>query len=119
MELKYFDLSEFDSPDYPGSGSRMNHEFLDSLDKIREIAGIPFHINSGFRTSAQNKKDKGALNSAHLRGLAADIAAPEGFQRFRILQAALLMGVRRIGVGSNFIHLDMDDSLPNPTIWTY
>lgn len=119
MDLKYFTLDEFDSPDFPGSGSRMNTEFLESLDKIREVAGIPFHINSGFRTTAYNKKAKGALNSAHLRGLAADIAAPEGFQKFRILQAALLMGVRRIGIGSDFIHLDMDFSLPNPTIWTY
>jgi hypothetical protein len=52
MELKHFKLSEFDSPDLPGSGKNMNPDFLKRLDEAREIAGVPFNINSGFRTSA-------------------------------------------------------------------
>jgi hypothetical protein len=61
MELKHFKTSEFDSPDHPGSGINMKPEFLQRLDSARAIAGIPFKINSGFRTAAHNKslKDKG------------------------------------------------------------
>jgi len=28
-------------------------------------------------------------------------------------------GFRRIGIGRNFVHVDNDASLPNPTIWLY
>ena len=43
--MKYFKLSEFDSPDSKGSGKNMCYEFLQKIDKAREIAGIPFKIN--------------------------------------------------------------------------
>ena len=49
MQLKHFTLSEFDSPDAPGSGAKMKPEFLQRLDNARSIAKIPFGINSGFR----------------------------------------------------------------------
>ena len=32
MKYKYFDLKEFSSPDEPGSGKHMQHEFLKMLD---------------------------------------------------------------------------------------
>ncbi len=36
MQLRYFKLEEFDSPDYPGSGEKfMDWEFLDCLDEAR------------------------------------------------------------------------------------
>ena len=35
MNLKYFKLSEFDSPDEVGSGSKMNYTFLEKLDQAR------------------------------------------------------------------------------------
>ena len=47
--MKYFKKSEFDSPDRPGSGSRMEPEFLERLDKAREISGIPYKIKAGFK----------------------------------------------------------------------
>ena len=56
MELRYFTFDEFDSPDYPGSGYKyMDREFVDCLDEARDIAGIQFKINSGYRTPKVNK----------------------------------------------------------------
>ena len=53
MELRHFTFEEFDSPDYPGSGEKfMDREFLDCLDEARDIAGVQFKINSGYRTPA-------------------------------------------------------------------
>jgi uncharacterized protein YcbK (DUF882 family) len=117
--MKYFKLSEFDSPDLSGSGGRMNEAFLCLLDDIREDAGFPFRINSGFRTPEHNELVGGKPSSAHLKGLAADINATTGEQKFKIVQEAIYKGVKRIGIGKTFIHLDIDESLPNPSIWLY
>lgn len=118
--MKYFKLSEFDSPDEPGSGSKMDPDFLEKLDSIREEAGIPFHVNSGYRTEAQNIKDGGKKDSAHRKGKAADISAISSHDKFMIVRAAIEKGILRIGIGATFIHLDNAcDSLPFPCIWTY
>ena len=54
--LKYFKLSEFDSPDKPESGKKMDKKFLEKLDYARHNAGISFKINSGYRTKEWNAK---------------------------------------------------------------
>jgi len=43
------------------------------LDKVRERYGAPIYINSGYRSKTLNKLVKGATNSQHLYGEAADI----------------------------------------------
>ena len=62
IKLKYFELSEFDSPDQENSGINMDHDFLRMLDKAREIAGISFKINSGYRSETHNLKVGGVPN---------------------------------------------------------
>lgn len=124
MDYKYFTLAEFDSPDAEGSGQYMNQEFLQMLDRAREIAGIPFKINSGFRTREHNSYllangYKASPNSAHLRGCAADIAATSSKQRYLILTALIAVGFNRIGVANGFIHVDTDETKPANRIWTY
>lgn len=52
--------------------------FIDSylvsiLDILRNQAGKPVIINSGYRTPARNKEVGGAKYSYHMRGMAADI----------------------------------------------
>ena len=122
--MKYFKIFEFDSPDVPGSGSNMDKEFLEKLDKSREIAEIAYRINSGYRTLEHHEEiyrqlGKPPTNSAHLRGLAADIATPTNQSRFKILNALFKVGFNRIGIGKNFIHVDDDKSLPHGTTWLY
>ena len=43
------------------------------LQKIRDRAGVPLHVNSGYRCKALNDVIGGASNSDHLFGAAADI----------------------------------------------
>ena len=38
--MRYFDISEFDSPDEPGSGQYMDDEFLEMLDNARHLSLI-------------------------------------------------------------------------------
>ena len=119
MTLRHFTLDEFDSPDKPGSGANMDADFLEMLDEARQRCGIPFRINSGFRTVAHNRKVGGVSNSSHLRGYAADIHCTESRHRFHMIRALLSVGFDRIGIGSTFIHVDNDPAKADDVIWHY
>ena len=126
-ELKYFknDLSEFDSPDQPGSGlKKMDMNFIKRLDQARSLSGIPFKINSGFRSTAYNDdlKARGfntSPTSAHMKGLAADIATTDPRSRYKILRSLMDMGFTRFGIGERFIHVDCDQSKSQDVCWDY
>ena len=45
------------------------------LDPLRKRYGKPIKVNSGYRCKQLNKAVKGAANSQHIKGLAADITA--------------------------------------------
>tara|TARA_B100002019_G_scaffold206590_1_gene179354 strand:+ start:3847 stop:4200 length:354 start_codon:yes stop_codon:yes gene_type:complete len=117
--MKYFKLSEFDSPDLPGSGAEMNQEFLHMLDAARKIYGKPMRVNSGYRTESHNKKVGGVSSSSHLKGLAADISCKDSNARFEMIKAFLKAGFKRIGVAGSFIHIDNDKDKSQNVMWTY
>lgn len=96
-------------------------ELVKMLDKARTIAGIPFMINSGFRTAEHNKKVGGVANSAHLTGKAVDLRATNNSEIFTIVNASMQAGFKRIGINwdSKFVHIDIDNTKPNPTIYKY
>ena len=121
VDLRYFKLDEFDSPDDEGSGSNMELGFLLKLDTCRDVAGIPFKVNSGYRTPKHNKKIGGVKNSSHtnIPCNAVDISATTSIERFKIIQSALRVGFTRIGIGKNFIHLDTDTNKSQNIIWHY
>jgi len=116
---KYFSPQEFIKCNPSCRIEQMNPEFLELLDEVRETAGIPLVLNSAFRTKSYEQMKGRSGNSAHTRGLAVDIRCKSHENRFRIIQAAILCGVRRIGIGKTFIHLDVDKSLPQSVIWDY
>jgi len=117
--MKYFKLSEFDSPDMVGSGEAMDLGFLEKLDKARSLAGIPFKITSGYRSEEHNKKVGGVENSSHTKGYAADIACNGSARRHIIITSLLSAGFNRIGVADTFIHVDNDPNKTANLIWTY
>ena len=122
ITLKYFDLSEFDCPCEEGSGKYMDENFLIKLDRARDIAGIPFKINSGYRCPEHNKKVGGVSNSSHtnIPCNAADISAKDSKSRFVIINALLQAGFTRIGIGETFVHCDTDTYKKSPNVcWTY
>jgi uncharacterized protein YcbK (DUF882 family) len=98
----------------------MKGEFLGKIDSVRGRAGIPFVVTSGSRCKQHNKDEGGKPGSEHLTGEGADIEADNGFKRWKIVTAAIAVGIRRIGVGDGFVHLG-DDLVghPHPVIWTY
>lgn len=121
LKLKYFKLSEFDSPDLEGSGEYMQVKCLRMLDRAREIAQMPFKITSGFRTQAHqdNLTKRGyetAKNSPHLAGQAADIAYFTEIHLDKIIQACVQVGFTSIGIGKGFVHVD---TRPRKAVWFY
>ena len=97
----------------------MNQEFLIKLDRAREVAQIPFKINSAYRSPEHNAKIGGKPNSSHLRGLAVDISVTDSRSRFIILEALISVGFNRIGIADTFIHVDDDKEKSEKVIWTY
>jgi len=117
MKLKHFKLEEFNCPCC--GQCDMDESLLQKLDKARDIAGIPFHVNSGYRCKEHNKSIGGSPNSSHLKGLAADIRTATIKDRYTILKALLFVGFNRIGIGKNFIHVDIDKDKTQNIIWDY
>ena len=118
--IHFFKPDEFDSPDEPGSGHRMQFDTVRLLDELRRILGTPLRINSGVRTPGHNAEVAGSKDgSAHIDGWAADITCRTSRERLRLLRAAMILGFNRIGIGTTFIHLDADPSKPKDVIWLY
>ena len=115
--MLHFKLEEFKCPCC--GKVDMNQEFLNKLDKARDIAGIPFEISSGYRCEKHNAEVGGHKRSAHLRGYAVDITTFGSRDRLQILSALMEVGFNRFGIGHNFIHVDMDPELVSDVIWTY
>lgn len=118
-DIKHFKSVEFDSPDKRGSGYSMNLLTVAKLDKVRELCGFPLVIHSGIRTPEHNAIVGGVDSSAHELGYAADIRALSSNTRFKLVEAALLAGFRRIGIGRTFVHLDDDPNKLADVIWLY
>ncbi len=118
-KIKYFKPSEFDSPDLPGSGKNMQQSTIEKLERARSSAGVPFGINSGYRTQKHNDSlEHSVKDSAHRTGHAADIAVTKDTYG-KILTALINAGFKRIGLGRNFIHVDDDPTKPTPAVWIY
>ena len=96
----------------------MNVDFLAKLDEAREFAGIPFIINSAYRSPSHPESIKNPTSS-HIKGLAVDISAKDSITRFKILDALIAVGFNRIGIAGTFIHVDLDLDKSQNVIWTY
>ena len=80
------------------------------IQRIRNWAGVPIIISSGYRTPAYNKKIGGAPNSYHTRGQAADIYARDRKKSIsEIARFAQAIGVRGIekNEDANYVHIDI------------
>jgi uncharacterized protein YcbK (DUF882 family) len=119
VRLKYFELGEFECKCGLCRINDMNMEFLFRLDRARELAGVPFKINSGFRCLTHNTNVGSLPTSSHRRGLAVDIRATDNYTRHRILKALYQVGFTRIGIGPTFIHVDWDLNKPQDMTWLY
>ncbi len=82
--------------------------FLKALDELRERMGIPLVLTSGCRCAEHNRNEGGATNSAHLYGLAADIAIHHlsDIDKLKIYSIALEL-FEGVGIGKSLLHVDL------------
>ena len=96
----------------------MDKKFLSRLDEARDYAGIPFIINSAYRSPDHPESIKNPTSS-HIKGLAVDIKSNDSITRFKVLNALIAVGFNRIGIAKTFIHVDLDYDKSQNVIWTY
>ena len=115
--LDHFEIEEFDSPDAPGSGNKMRAKFLLMYNLARNYAGIPFVVNSGYRTKAYNQKVGSKPKSSHTRGWAADTRALTIGEQILIVRAGRNAGFNRFGIYKTFIYMDCDPTKKQNVAW--
>lgn len=112
---KYFKPSEF------ADFSKMDPEFLEWLENLREEFGRSIRINSSYRDPNHNESVGGVSKSAHteIPCRAVDIHCPDSKYRYALVLLAGALGCRRIGVGETFVHLDFSTEKTQDVLWTY
>jgi len=108
-----------------GNGEcRMDEDFLDRLQYLRNRFGRPMPVTSGYRSPEYNAKvSTTGTAGPHTTGKAADIRV-SGKDAYDLIKLAIEAGFRGIGISqkgahaSRFIHLDMVDA-GRPTVWSY
>jgi uncharacterized protein YcbK (DUF882 family) len=117
--IRYFSQADFNNANPPCSMADMNQDTLKRFDKARHIAGIPFYVNSAFRTVEHERRQGRNGTSSHTTGRAMDIRAIGGRNRYLVVNALLKAGFNRIGVHERFIHADDDPNKDQQVIWFY
>lgn len=115
----YFKESEFRKCVPPCSLQDMEQETMDKLDAARETAGIPFVLNSAFRSVAHEKSKGRNGTSSHTKGRAVDIRCNTSANRMKIVVGLLDAGFTRIGIGKTYVHADDDPNKPQGVMWDY
>lgn len=116
---KYFSESEFQKCDPPCSLQNMNQGFMNLLDRLRMVAGIPLVLNSAYRSQDYERRKGRSGNGDHPQGKGVDIRCNTSQNRHKILQAAYALGIPRIGVGKTYIHIGIGTGLPQQVTWDY
>ena len=102
-----------------GGKEYISQDLVNSLERLESVLGHELTFSSGYRCEACNAAAGGVKNSAHMRGLAVDISASSSADRYHLIYSAIRQGFARIGIGRNFVHLDIDFSLPMHVLWLY
>lgn len=113
---KYFKEEEFTRCSPPCKLSDMDKDFMHRLDIARDFAGVPFVINSAYRSSEWDKNKGRSGKGMHTLGRAVDIRCGDTKLRAKILSALVIAGFHGIGIATSFIHVD-NRKIPN--IWLY
>ena len=109
-----FSLNEFNSKDgaeMPSDVLKNVIELAGDLQKIRDVANCPIHINSAYRSPSHNKAIGGVSDSKHILGIAADLTSRNHTpsELYDIIESMILCGeIAEGGLGlyNSFVHYD-------------
>ncbi len=98
---------------------KIESEIVLVLQRLRDYLRKPVIITSAYRCPSYNKEIGGVSSSAHVFGLAVDIACTNSEDRYYIVKFLITQTITRIGIGKDFVHFDLDEEKPSPRIWHY
>lgn len=119
ITTKYFSEPEFTNCSPACSLQDMRQSTIDRLDSAREIAGIPFILNSAYRSGDWDRAKGRSGTGSHTMGCAVDLRCSSDAARWKIVNALIAAGFRRIGVAKTYIHADDSASHSQGVIWVY
>ena len=94
-------------------------DLRDIINLIRKKLGRALVVKSACRCFTHNLAEGGTTTSDHLTGEGVDLKAIQSHTRFIILDIAFKLGIRRIGLAKNFIHLGINEANPQEVFWIY
>ena len=112
MTLTYFTERDFANAVPPCRLTDMDSDFMQRLDLARDVAGVPFIVNSAFRSVAHELSKGRNGKSSHTKGVAIDIRARDNVARYHIVRGLMAQGFQRILIYPTFIHVDADETKP-------
>ena len=98
----------------------LDPKMKDLIVLLEGTLGYELTITSGYRSPEHPIEAAKRTPGEHSTGLAVDVAAIGGTAVFELVEAAIDLGCKRIGISrkSNFVHLGLDKSRVT-SIWTY
>lgn len=119
ITAKYFTEAEFRRCTPPCSLQDMDQQFIRQLDAARASAGIPFVLNSAYRSRAWELSKGRTGRGDHPQGRGVDIRCNTSANRMKIVRALLDNGFRRIGIANTYVHAGLGKDLPQDVMWDY
>lgn len=101
----------------------MDFDFMDDIQELRDLMGVPFKVTSAYRCPEYNAKiSSTGEDGPHTTGKAIDLGISYNIALEVVMLAAGKgfggIGINQKGkVGTRFIHLDK--ARDNKTIWSY
>jgi zinc D-Ala-D-Ala carboxypeptidase len=94
----------------------MDPSFEIWINRLRDVLGEPIYVTSAYRCLSHNADIGGAPDSKHLYGLALDVKYSSASYLYRLIKAAMFLGVKGIEVCDKHVHLDLR-TLPEQAMW--
>lgn len=116
--MSYFTQEEFKCKCGKCPVKEVDPALLSRLNSLRAAYGKPLYVVSGIRCVEYNKKVGGVIDSAHMSGQAADLFCNMSYDRYQLMFHTIGL-FNRIGIGTSFIHVDVDLTKPQEVMWLY
>ena len=118
---KWFTEKEFNNLTPSCSLQDMEQKTMDKLDAARDIADIPFVLTCAYRSSQWDKSKGRSGTGAHTLNPCptVDIRCNTDANRWKIVNALIKAGFKRIGIAKSFVHADDSKKHSQEVIWLY
>ena len=91
------------------------------LGELEKRMGFALTMTSGYRDPGHNTDVGGVPGSEHTYDPAegVDILCKRSVTRFKMVKELLEMGITRIGIGKDFVHIGIAADKPQRAMWHY